>query len=68
MWQPLLTKKLICNLKNEITGYRGNTEVVPNFKDKALRRIVLDNGLQKKLRHKYFEELEMKLLDRQLDF
>lgn len=25
----------ICNLKNEITGYRGNTEVVPNFKDKA---------------------------------
>ena len=33
----------ICNLKNEITGYRGNTEVVPNFKDKALRRIALDN-------------------------
>ena len=52
----------ICNLKNEITGYRGNTEVVPNFKDKALRRIALDNDLQKKLRHKYFEELEMKLL------
>ena len=54
----------ICNLKNEITGYRGNTEVVPNFKDKALRRIALDNDLQKKLRHKYFEELEKKLLDR----
>lgn len=54
----------ICNLKKEITEYRGNTEIVPNFKDKALRRIVLDNGLQKKLRHKYFEELEMKLLDR----
>ena len=52
----------ICNLKNEITGYRGNTEVVPNFKDKALRRIALDNDLQKKLRQKYFEELEMKLL------
>ena len=54
----------ICNLKNEIINHRGNTEIVPNFKDKALRRIVLDNGLQKKLRHKYFEELEMKLLDR----
>ena len=53
----------ICNLKNEITGYRGNTEVVPNFKDKALRRIALDNDLQKKLRQKYFEELEMKLLE-----
>lgn len=58
----------ICNLKNEITGYRGNTEVVPNFKDKALRRIALDNDLQKKLRQKYFEELEMKLLDKSLDF
>ena len=54
----------ICNLKNEITGYRGNTEVVPNFKDKALRRIALDNDLQKKLRQKYFEELEMKLLNK----
>lgn len=53
----------ICNLKNEITGYRGNTEVVPNFKDKALRRIALDSDLQKKLRHKYFEELEAKLLN-----
>ena len=52
----------ICNLKKEITEYRGNTEVVPNFKDKVLRRIALDNDLQKKLRHKYFEELEMKLL------
>lgn len=58
----------ICNLKNETTGYRGNTEVVPNFKDKALRRIALDNDLQKKLRQKYFEELEMKLLDKSLDF
>lgn len=54
----------ICNLKKEIIDYRGNTEVVPNFKDKALRRIALDNNLSKELRHKYFEELEMKLLDR----
>ena len=54
----------ICNLKKEIIDYRGNTEIVPNFKDKALKRIALDNDLQKKLRHKYFEELEMKLLDR----
>lgn len=52
----------ICNLKNEIIDYRGNTKIVPNFKDKALRRIALDNDLQKELRHKYFEELEMKLL------
>lgn len=54
----------ICNLKNEIINHRGNTKVVPNFKDKALRRIALDNNLSKELRHKYFEELEMKLLDR----
>ena len=53
----------ICNLKNEIIDYRGNTEIVPNFKDKALKRITLDNDLQKELRHKYFEELEMKLLN-----
>ena len=52
----------ICNLKNEIINHRGNTKIVPNFKDKALRRIALDNDLQKKLRQKYFEELEMKLL------
>lgn len=52
----------ICNLKKEIIDYRGNTEIVPNFKDKALRRIALDNDLQKKLCHKYFEKLEMKLL------
>ena len=48
----------ICNLKNEITGYRGNTEVVPNFKDKALRRIALDSELSILLRTKYFSELE----------
>lgn len=58
-----LTILKICNLKKEIIDYRGNTEVVPNFKDKALRRIALDNNLSKELRHKYFEELEMKLLD-----
>ena len=52
----------ICNLKKEIIDYRGNTEIVPNFKDKALKRIALDNDLQKELRQKYFEELEMKLL------
>ena len=52
----------ICNLKNEIINHRGNTKIVQNFKDKALRRIALDNDLQKKLRQKYFEELEMRLL------
>ena len=53
----------ICNLKKEIIDYRGNTKVVPNFKDRALKRIALDNELSKELRHKYFEELEAKLLD-----
>ena len=54
----------ICILKNEIINYRGNTKIVPNFKDKALSRIALDHELTKELRHKYFEELEMKLLDK----
>lgn len=54
----------ICNLKNEIINHRGNTIIVPNFKDKALKRIALDNNLSKELRHKYFEELEAKLLNR----
>ena len=52
----------ICNLKKEIIDYRGNTEITPKFKEKALSRITLDSDLQKKLRQKYFEELEMKLL------
>ena len=53
----------ICNLKKEIIDYRGNTEITPKFKEKALSRITLDSDLQKELRHKYFEELEAKLLD-----
>ena len=53
----------ICNLKKEIIEYRGNTEITPKFKEKALSRITLDSDLQKELRHKYFEELETKLLD-----
>ena len=53
----------ICNLKQEIIEYRGNTEITPKFKEKALSRITLDSDLQKELRHKYFEELETKLLD-----
>ena len=53
----------ICNLKKEIIDYRGNTEITPKFKEKALSRITLDSDLQKELRHKYFEELEAKLLN-----
>ena len=53
----------ICNLKKEIIDYRGNTEITPKFKEKALSRITLDSDLQKELRHKYFEELEVKLLN-----
>ena len=52
----------ICNLKNEIIDYRGNTQITSKFKEKALSRITLDSDLQTVLRHKYFEELEMKLL------
>jgi len=54
----------ICNLKKEIIDYRGNTEITPKFKEKSLSRITLDSDLQKELRHKYFEELEMELLDK----
>jgi hypothetical protein len=53
----------ICNLKKEIIDYRGNTEITPKFKEKALSRITLDSDLQKELRHKYFKELEAELLD-----
>ena len=53
----------ICNLKKEIIDYRGNTEIIPKFKEKSLSRITLDSDLQKELRHKYCEELETKLLD-----
>ena len=52
----------ICNLKKEIIDYRVNTQIAPKFKEKALSRITLDSDLQKELRHKYFKELEMKLL------
>ncbi|ORP01266.1 AAA family ATPase [Streptococcus mitis] len=54
----------ICNLKNEIISSKEIKEIVSNFKEKALSSIALDNDLQKELRHKYFEELEKKLLDR----
>ena len=54
----------ICNLKNEIIESKEIKEIVSNFKEKALSSIAMNNDLQKKLRHKYFEELEMKLLDR----
>ena len=54
----------ICNLKNEIIESKEIKEIVSNFKDKALKRIALDNELSKELRHKYFEELEIKLLER----
>ena len=54
----------ICNLKNEIIDSKEIKEIVSNLKEKALSSIALDNDLQKELRHKYFEELEKKLLDR----
>ena len=52
----------ICNLKNEIIASKEIKEIVSNLKEKALSSIALDNDLQKKIRHKYFEELEEKLL------
>lgn len=53
----------ICNLKNEIIGSKEIKEIVSNLKEKSLSSIALDNDLQKKLRQKYFEELEAKLLN-----
>lgn len=46
----------ICNLKKEIIEYRGNTEITPKFKEKALSRIALDSGLYILLRTKFFNE------------
>lgn len=54
----------ICNLKNEIIESKEIKEIVSNFKEKALSSIAMNNDLQITLRHKYFEELEMKLLNR----
>lgn len=54
----------ICNLKNKIIASKEIKELVSNFKEKALSSIAMNNDLQITLRHKYFEELEMKLLDR----
>ena len=58
----------ICNLKNEIISSKEIKEIVSNFKEKALNSIAMNNDLQITLRHKYFEELEAKLLDKSLDF
>ena len=58
----------ICNLKNEIISSKEIKEIVSNFKEKALNSLAMNNDLQITLRHKYFEELEMKLLDKSLDF
>lgn len=46
----------ICNLKKEIIDYRGNTQITPKFKEKALSRIALDSELSILLRTKYFNE------------
>ena len=54
----------ICNLKNEIIASKEIKEIVSNLKEKALSSIAMNNDLQITLRHKYFEELEMKLLNR----
>ena len=54
----------ICNLKNEIIASKEIKEIVSNLKENALSSIAMNNDLQITLRHKYFEELEMKLLNR----
>ena len=46
----------ICNLKEEIIDYRGNTQITSKFKEKALSRIALDSELSRLLRTKYFSE------------
>ena len=54
----------ICNLKNEIIASKEIKELVSNLKENALSSIAMNNDLQITLRHKYFEELEMKLMNR----
>ena len=54
----------ICNLKNEIIASKEIKEIVSNLKEKALSSIAMNNDLQITLRHKYFEELEVKLLNK----
>jgi len=54
----------ICNLKNEIIASKEIKEIVSNLKENALSSMAMNNDLQITLRHKYFEELEMKLLNR----
>lgn len=58
----------ICNLKKEIIEYRGNTEITPKFKEKALSRIALDSELYILLRTKYFNEFVTLLNNKKLDF
>ena len=58
----------ICNLKKEIIEYRGNTEITPKFKEKALSRIALDSELYILLRTKYFNEFVTLLNKKKLDF
>ena len=53
----------ICNLKNEIIASKEIKEIVSNLKENALSSIAMNNDLQITLRHKYFEELEAKLLN-----
>ena len=54
----------ICNLKNEIIASKEIKEIVSNLKENALSSIAMNNDLQITLRHKYFEELEVKLLNK----
>ena len=49
---------------NEIEMLLVDEEIVSNLKENALSSIAMNNDLQITLRHKYFEELEMKLLNR----
>lgn len=58
----------ICNLKKEIIEYRGNTEITPKFKEKALSRIALDSELYILLRTKYFNEFVTLLNNKKLNF
>lgn len=58
----------ICNLKKEIIEYRGNTEITPKFKEKALSRIALDSELYILLRTKYFNEFVTLLNNKKLDY
>lgn len=47
----------ICNLKGQIINGLGNKSLMPKYRDIALKRVAIDEGLQDLIRMKYFSEI-----------